>query len=58
MKLFLQILLTLGLVSLVIGAILAVTGKTLVLAPQGYWRGAMAFWMLLVATRAAYLDKH
>jgi cyanate permease len=57
MKLFLQILLTLGLVSLVIGAALAVTGTKLVLTPQGYWRGAMAFWMLLVATRMAYQDK-
>ena len=57
MKLFLQILLTLGLVAFLMGTALAFTGKTFLISPQGYWRGAMAFWMLLVATRMVYPEK-
>ncbi len=54
---FLQILLTLGLLALVVGIVEMFVGRTFVFTPQGYWRGAMAFWMLLIATRATYLDK-
>ena len=57
MKMFLQILLTLGLLAFVVGIIAAIAGRTFFLSPQGYWRGAMAFWMLLIATRMVYLDK-
>jgi NADH:ubiquinone oxidoreductase subunit 6 (subunit J) len=57
MKMFLQILLTLGLLAFIVGAILSVTGKSFVLTPRGYWHAAMALWMLLIATRAVYLDK-
>lgn len=56
MKLFLQILLTLGLLAFVVGTFLAFTGKTFLLTPQGYWRGAMGFWMLLIAVRMVYSD--
>lgn len=54
---FLQVLLTLGLVAFVVGTVLAFAHTTFLLAPQGYWRGAMGFWMLLAATRLTYLDK-
>jgi len=57
MKMFLQILLTLGLLALVVGVVEAFAGRTLLFSPQGYWRGAMALWMLLIATRVVYLDK-
>jgi hypothetical protein len=55
MRRFLQILLTLGLLAFLIGIGEALVGKTLVLTPQGYWRGAMALWVLLIATRATYM---
>jgi hypothetical protein len=57
MKVFLQILLTLGLLALIVGTVLSIAGKTFVFSSQGYWRGAIALWMLLIATRAVYLDK-
>ena len=46
MKNLLWILFLLGVLAFVIGTILAFSGKTWILAPQGYWRGAVAFWML------------
>lgn len=46
MKILLWVLFFLGVLSIVIGTILAFTGKTFILAAQGYWRGAVAFWML------------
>lgn len=46
MRILLWILFFLGVLAIIIGTILAFTGKTWILAPQGYWRGAMAFWML------------
>ncbi len=57
MKTFLQILLTLGLLAFVIGAIEGATGTFFLFFPEGYWRGAMGFWMLLIATRAVYMEK-
>ena len=57
MKTFLQILLTLGLLAFVIGAIEGVAGTAFLFSPEGYWRGAMGFWMLLIATRAVYMEK-
>lgn len=57
MKKFLQILLTLGLVAFLIGVVEAFVGRTFLLGPRAYWRGAIALWMLLIATRAVYLDK-
>ena len=57
MKGFLQILLTLGLLAFIVGAILSVAGRAFVFSPKGYWCGAMGFWMLLIATRAVYSDK-
>ena len=57
MKTFLQILLTLGLLAFIVGTIMAATRTALVFSAQGYWRGAMALWMLVIATRMVYLDK-
>ncbi len=54
---FLQILLTLGTLAFVIGVVEAFSRTAFLFSAQGYWRGAMAFWMLLIATRATYLDK-
>jgi membrane associated rhomboid family serine protease len=54
---FLQVLLALGLLALILGIVEALTGTRLYLTTQGWWRGAMACWMLLVATRLTYLDK-
>jgi len=56
MKLFLQVLLTLGLLSIIVGTILAFSGKAFLLGPQGYWRGAIAFWMLAITVRMVYSD--
>jgi len=53
---FLQILLTLGLLAFAVGIVEHLVGRAFFLAPQGWWRGAMAFWMLLVATRLTYED--
>ncbi len=54
---FLQILLTLGLIAFLIGVIEAFTRTAFLLSPQGYWRGALGLWILLLATRATYPDK-
>jgi hypothetical protein len=53
-KLFLQVLLLLGCLALVISAVEALSGNTWVLAPRGWWEGAMAFWLLAVAVRMVY----
>jgi hypothetical protein len=57
MKRFLQVVLALGLLSLILGIVVAFTGKQLIFSTQGFWRGAMACWLLVVATRLTYLDK-
>lgn len=53
-KLFLQVLLLLGCLSLAVAVIEALTGATWVLAPRGWWEGAMAFWLLAIAVRVVY----
>lgn len=55
-KLFLQILLALGCVALSVGALDATIGRgqPWILSPVGWWRGAMACWMLIVAVRMVY----
>ena len=54
-KLFLQVLLTLGCLALAIGVLEAVTAQRwLLVSGQTWWRGAMACWMLVVATRMVY----
>ncbi len=54
---FLQILLTLGLLAFLVGAVLAFTRQEFLLSPEGYWRGAIGIWVLLIATRMTYLEK-
>jgi hypothetical protein len=53
-KLFLQILLTLGCLALAIGVLEAVVDQSWMFAPAGWWRGAIACWMLVVAVRMVY----
>ena len=53
-KLLLQILLLLGCLSLLTAAIEAVSGATWILAPRGWWEGAMACWLLAIAVRVVY----
>lgn len=36
---------------------LAFLGKTLVIAPQGYWRGAIGFWMLAATLKLISQEK-
>jgi len=53
-KLLLQVLLALGCLALAIGTVQSVTGWGWLTAPEGWWRGAMACWMLIVAIRMVY----
>ena len=53
-KLFLQVLLLLGCLALLISVLEAVGGMTWLLAPRGWWEGAMACWLLIVAVRIVY----
>jgi hypothetical protein len=53
-KLFYQVLLLLGCLALVVGATESVTNQEWLFPPEGWWRGAIAFWVLLIATRAIY----
>ena len=53
-KMLLQVLLTLGCLALVIGTIGAFAHTTFMIPPQGWWRGAIAFWVLLIAVRTVY----
>ena len=53
-KLFYQVLLLLGCLALVLGLLDVVLGRTLWLTTQGWWRGAIAAWVLVIAVRAVY----
>ena len=53
-KLYLQIFLLLGCLALIIGGVEATLGRNWVFTPQGWWRGAIAFWALVIATRMVY----
>jgi len=53
-KLLLQILLTVGCLAITVGIVEAVLGQAWGLTPEGWWRGAMASWMLIVAIRMVY----
>jgi len=58
MRRSLQVLLTLGLLAFIMGVVLTFVGKPLYFTSQGYWRGAIGCWMLLIATRMTYRDKN
>ena len=53
-KLFYQVLLLLGCLALAVGVLDVLVGRTLLLTPQGWWRGAIAAWVLVIAVRAVY----
>jgi len=56
-KLLLQLLLLAGCLSLLIAGVQVLTGKTWLLVPRGWWEGAMACWLLLIAIRTVYPAK-
>ncbi len=52
MKSFCWLLIVLAAVAFVVGAVLAFNGgRTWLLSPQGYWRGAMGFLVFAVTLR-------
>jgi len=53
-KLFLQILLTLGCLAGVVGIADSLLGQVIWLTAQGWWRAAIACWVLAIAIRAVY----
>jgi len=53
-KLFLQVLLALGCVALAVGTLEVLVSRAWLFSPVGWWRGAMAFWMLIIAIRMVY----
>jgi hypothetical protein len=53
-KLILQVLLTLGCVALAIGVLAALVNQRWLVSGVGWWRGAIACWMLIVAIRMVY----
>ena len=53
-KLFLQVLLALGCLALAVGVLTTVAGQRWIVSVVGWWRGAMACWMLIVAIRLVY----
>jgi hypothetical protein len=53
-KLFLQILLTLGCLAGAMGIADVVVGRVVFLTTQGWWRAAIACWVLVIAVRAVY----
>ncbi len=53
-KLFYQVLLLVGCVALAVGLAAVFTGRPLMFTPQGWWRGAIAAWVLVIAVRTVY----
>jgi len=53
-KLLLQMLLAAGCVALAVGALAELQRQIWIAPPEGWWRLAMAFWMLIVAIRMVY----
>jgi hypothetical protein len=53
-KLFLQVLLTLGCLAGAIGLADSLLGRVIWLTAQGWWRAAIACWVLVIAVRAVY----
>jgi hypothetical protein len=53
-KLLLQVLLLLGCLSLFAAIAGAVAHGTWLLAPRGWWEGAIACWLLAIAIRVVY----
>jgi hypothetical protein len=53
-KLFLQILLTLGCLAFAVSVFESVAGVGRFTSAEGWWRAAMACWMLIVVIRMVY----
>ena len=53
-KLLLQALLALGCLAMAVGIVEELTRQLWLAPPEGWWRGAMACWMLIVAIRMVY----
>jgi hypothetical protein len=53
-KLFYQVLLLLGCLALALGLLDTLLGRTIWLTSQGWWRGAIAAWVLIIAVRMVY----
>jgi len=51
MKTYCWALIALAALAFAIGTILAFTGQNFLIAPQGYWRGAIGFLMFAIALR-------
>ena len=51
MKSLCWLLIVLAALAFAVGTILAFTGKTLILEPPGYWRGAMGFLLFAIVLR-------
>ncbi len=45
------VLIALGILAFAVGTLLAFTRAAFLLAPVGYWRGAVGFWILAIALR-------
>jgi hypothetical protein len=56
-KLFCQVLLLLGCVAMAVGVVDVLMGRTILLTPQGWWRGAVSAWLLVIAVRMVYPAK-
>lgn len=53
-KLLLQILLLLGCLATLVGILEVPLGRTLLFTIQGWWRCAIACWVLVIAIRTVY----
>ncbi len=51
MKSLCWLLILLAALSFALGAVLAFTGRTFLLAPYGFWRGAVGFLLFAIALR-------
>lgn len=56
-KLFYQVLLLAGCVAIAAGLAAVVLGHTVIFTPQGWWRGAVSAWLLVIAVRVVYPPK-
>ncbi|MEW6368454.1 MAG: hypothetical protein AB1714_27820 [Acidobacteriota bacterium] len=57
MKKVLWLLTILGIVALLAGAVERFVGTFCMFSPQGYWRGAVAFWLLAITLKMLYEEK-
>ena len=53
-RLVLQVLLALGCLAMAVGIVGTLLGQGWLTTPEGWWRGAIACWMLIVAIRMVY----